>query len=65
MLVFLFGGQAIAVASGLASGAIPAAGFYWILVTAFIAAYDLIVLGLCIVSLFIIKQVFKKVNPNQ
>ncbi len=65
MVFFLFGGQGIAVASGLASGEIPNTGFYWILVISFIAAYDFIVLGLCIVSLLIVKQVFKKTSLCQ
>lgn len=49
-VLFLFGGQAIAVAGGLASGATPPEGWIWVLVIASLVIYTLAVVELGVVG---------------
>lgn len=58
MIAFLFGGQAFAVVSGLASGAIEPKGLPWILVIASIACYSLALIAICIAGVLLIKKLF-------
>lgn len=59
-LIALSGGQVFATASGLASGELVESEFALPVVIASIAVYNLIVVGLAILSLFLLKQIFQK-----
>jgi hypothetical protein len=59
-LIALSGGQVFATASGLASGELVESGFAFPIVIASIAVYNLLVVGLAILSIFLLKQLFQK-----
>lgn len=56
-IVFLVGGQGLAVITGLASGAIEPKGWTFVLVIITIALYDLMVIGIGVVGLYLLKKV--------
>jgi hypothetical protein len=58
-MVTLFGGQAIAVATGLASGEIEPGGWSWALVLASIIAYTLSVIAVGIGGILLIRDISK------
>ncbi|HBI55493.1 MAG TPA: hypothetical protein DDY38_01485 [Firmicutes bacterium] len=58
MLVFLIGGQAIAIFTDLASGAAEPTGWPWGLVVAFLALYSLALIATCIAGLMLVKNLF-------
>jgi hypothetical protein len=58
MTAFLFGGQALAVVSGLASGAIEPTGWAWALVVASIALYTLALIGVCIAGVLLVRKLY-------
>lgn len=57
-LTSLVGGQAIAVASGLASGATEPRGLPWFLVTVCLVAYTLAVLGVGVTGILLARDIF-------
>ena len=59
LFVLLFGGQALAVASGLADGSRPAQGVWWVIVVACIALYDLVAVGLAVLGVQLSQRVFR------
>lgn len=59
-VVFLVGGQGLAIITGLASGAIEPKGWPFVLVITTIALYDLVVIGIGVAGLFLLK----KLNTN-
>lgn len=61
-VVFLAGGQAIAVVTGLASGAVPAAGWRLALVVASLAIYALALIEIGIAGIMLVKHLFSH-NP--
>ena len=66
MVGLLVGGQALAVATGLASGAIEAAGWPWILVLASLAAYTLTLVAIGIAGVLLVRDILqydKKSGP--
>ena len=56
MVVFLFGGQAIAIVSGLASGAVEPTGWPWALAIASIALYTLALIEVCIAGVLLVRE---------
>lgn len=58
VILFLVGGQALAVISGLASGAVAPTGWVWAAVVASIAVYSLAVAGLGVVGIMLIIRLF-------
>jgi hypothetical protein len=58
MAAFLFGGQALAVVSGLASGAAEPTGWAWALVVASIALYSLALIGVCIAGVLLVRKLY-------
>jgi hypothetical protein len=58
MTAFLFGGQALAVVSGLASGAAEPTGWAWALVVASIALYSLALIGVCIAGVLLVRKLY-------
>jgi hypothetical protein len=59
----LVGGQALAVASGLASGAAEPAGWPWALVITSLAAYVLALLVLDVGALLLLRDLFRRAKP--
>jgi hypothetical protein len=59
MVAFLVGGQALAVATGLASGAIEPAGWPWALVLASLAAYTLTLAAIGVAGLLLVRDLFR------
>lgn len=59
-MAFLIGSQALAVASGLASGEIEPTGAVWILVLSMIVIYTLAVAALAMVGIILLQIVFRK-----
>jgi hypothetical protein len=57
MVVFLFGGQAIAIVSGLASGAVEPTGWPWALAISSIALYTLALIEVCIAGVLLVREV--------
>jgi len=57
MVVFLFGGQAIAIVSGLASGAVEPTGWPWALAISSIALYTLALIEGCIAGVLLVREV--------
>ena len=57
-------GQAIAILTGLASGAAEPAGWKWILVLAFLVLYDLIVIALAVGGFLLVKDLFQSREPG-
>lgn len=60
MVIFLFGGQGIAVISGLASGDIDPTGWIWGLLIATIVLYTLAIILVGIIGILLIKILFSK-----
>lgn len=56
MVVFLFGGQAIAIVSGLASGAVEPTGWPWALAISSIALYTLALIEVCIAGVLLVRE---------
>jgi len=56
MVVFLIGGQAIAVVSGLASGAVEPTGWAWALVAGSIALYSLALIEIGIAGVLLVRR---------
>lgn len=63
-LVALASGQILAVASGLASGAMAPSGIIFAVVIASIVVYNLVVVALAILGILLIKRLFQK-QPEQ
>ncbi len=59
-LASLAGGQLLAVASGLASGAAPRSGLAFGVVIASIAVYNLVVVALAVLGISLVKRLFRK-----
>lgn len=59
MIGFLWGGQAIAIATGLASGAIEPAGWPWLLVLASLALYTAALMVSGIAGILLLKQLYR------
>jgi hypothetical protein len=57
--VLLFGGQALAVVTGLASGEIEPAGIWWILVLASLGIYSLALVIVGLGGALILRDLFK------
>lgn len=57
-VAFLVGGQAIAVVSGLASGAIEPSGWIWALVITSIALFSLALVALGIAGILLVKKLY-------
>ncbi len=57
-VAFLVGGQAIAVVSGLASGAIEPSGWIWAVVIASIALFSLALVALGIAGILLVKKLY-------
>lgn len=62
-IVALMSGQAAAVATGLASGAIKPSGWQWVLVLGSIILYDLAVIAVGVGGTLLIRDLFRK-TPN-
>lgn len=60
MFVFLLGGQALAVITGLASGETEAAGLPWVLVVGALVLYSALLIELCITGAVIVKKLLSK-----
>ncbi len=59
MVAMLFGGQALAVATGLASGESEPAGWPWILVVASLVAYTLALLAVAWAGVSLLRRLFR------
>ena len=59
MLTLLVGGQALAVVTGLASGAIEPAGWAWAVVVASLAAYTLAIVEIGAAGVLLVRDVFR------
>jgi len=57
-IIFLFGGQALAVVSGLASGAIEPSGWAWATVLASIALYSLALIEIGIAGILLVRKLY-------
>lgn len=60
MVGLLVGGQALAVATGLASGAIEPAGWPWVLVVASLVAYTLTLAAIGVAGLLLLRDLFRR-----
>jgi len=60
MVVLLVGGQALAVATGLASGAIEPAGWPWALVIASLVAYTLTLAAIGVAGLLLLRDLVRR-----
>ncbi len=60
MVVFLVGGQALAVATGLASGEIGPTGWQWLLVAGSLAGYVAAVIVLGVGGVLLVLEVFRR-----
>jgi len=60
MVGLLVGGQALAVATGLASGAIEPAGWPWVLVVASLVAYTLTLAAIGVAGLLLLRDRFRR-----
>ena len=58
-VVFLIGGQAIAVVSGLASGAIEPTGWIWALVITSIAFYSLALIEIGVAGVLLVRNLYQ------
>jgi hypothetical protein len=58
MVVFLFGGQAIAVVTGLASGATPPTGWPFALTISSIVLYSLSLIEVCVTGILLVKRIY-------
>ena len=61
-IIMLFGGQALAVATGLATGDMEPVGIWWALVLGSIIIFDLAVLSTGVGGILLVKTLF---NPQQ
>jgi MFS family permease len=61
-LAFVVGGQAIAMVTGLASGATEPTGWQWMLVLGSLAAYSLAIVAIGVGGILLLRDVFK---PDQ
>ena len=57
--VFLIGGQAVAVVSGLASGETEPTGILWTVVIASIVLYTLALVQVCIAGILLLRRLFR------
>lgn len=68
MILALVGGQALAIVTGLASGATEPVGIWWILVLALLTVYTLAVIALGVGGIRLLKSVYsqklKEIHPN-
>lgn len=62
-VVLLFGGQAIAVVTGLASGEIEPAGIWWILALASLGVYSLSLVIVGLGGVLVLRDLFKGPRP--
>ncbi|NLI54240.1 MAG: hypothetical protein GX417_07910 [Clostridiales bacterium] len=60
----LAGGQILATASGLASGALAQSGLVFAIVIAAIVIFNVIVIALAIIGIALVKRVFAKAPPS-
>jgi len=60
MVGLLAGGQALAVATGLASGETEAAGWPWVLVSASLAGYTLALVAIGIAGILLVRDLFRQ-----
>ena len=63
MALSLGGGQYLAVKSGLASGAVGADSIFFKVVVASLVLYTVLLIGICAVSLLLLKNLFAKRRP--
>lgn len=63
-LVLLFGGQGVAVATGLASGEAEPAGWPWLLTMGMILLYDLLVIVVGVGGVLLLMELFKAPKPE-
>ncbi len=63
-IIMLFGGQLLAVATGLASGATEPTGFWWAFTLGTIIVFDLAVLATGIGGILLTIDLFKRSLPN-
>ena len=59
-IVMLFGGQALAVATGLASGEIEPTGIWWGLTLGSLIVFDLAVVATCVGGFLLIVELYKR-----
>ena len=62
--VFLVASQAVAIYSGLATGAIPATGWQWVLVVALLVGYIIAVLVMGVGGLMLLFELFTRTKPT-
>lgn len=65
VVLLVGGGQALAVATGLASGAIEPAGVWWVLVLASIAGYSLALAVMGVGGALLLRHLFKTVLRSE
>lgn len=63
-LFFLFGGQAVAMVTGLATGKIAAQGVWWVAVLATIAIYEICVAALVVNGILILRGLFRRADAG-
>lgn len=63
-MFFLFGGQGLAMVTGLATGKIPAQGFWWTAVLATIAIYVLFSAALAVNGILIVRGLFSRADAG-
>jgi len=63
-MLFLFGGQGLAVVTGLASGKIAAQGVWWIAVLATIALYVICVAALTVNGILMLRGLFRRADAG-
>jgi len=64
-IIMLFGGQALAVATGLSSGEREAVGIWWILTLSAIILYDLAVAVTCVGGFLLLKDLYQRPPATQ
>jgi hypothetical protein len=63
-IALLVGSQAIAVATGLASGAIEASGFWFILVMTVFAGFLVALIAVAVEGILLLRDLFRKSHPQ-
>lgn len=63
-LAGLFGSQALAVVTGLASGAIEPTGWEWVAVLVILGIYDLCLVVLAVLGILLVRKLGRKVPPT-
>ena len=58
-MALLVGSQALAVATGLASGATEPAGIWWILILASLAVFTLALIAIAVDGILLLRDLFK------